>query len=412
MNSDASAFINNGLRELSKRAGARNEKAVVKIIYDRGHIKQVVDNHTLVLPAEYTGTKIGLPGKDEIPNIDLQVMNYHRVILGTFHPKFMVVDRKIGMVQSNNIQDNDNLEMMVQVEGPIVDALYDYSLVSWDKALEPPLPLMDSPAVDAEIQCFKDKDFNDLVAIKQRLDSQEPFIRPGDARPPENLTTSPHYDDNIAGEILRLQTSWTAEEGGSEVALIAHHLNRATHLDVKPTAPEPTNVNRMIPYIPSPTRKLYPIAMVSRKPWGAPNHSSVFTPQNEAWLSALRNATSEIFIQSPDLNAEPLIPAILDAVRRGVKVTYYVCLGYNDSGELLPFQGGTNEMVAHKLYTELQKDSNWEELKTKLVVCYYVGKDQDRPIHNSFKKRSCHSKYSNSPNNPLITRAIPVRSIT
>jgi hypothetical protein len=57
----------------------------------------------------------------------------------------------------------------------------------------------------------------------------------------------------------------------------------------------------------------------------------VYCPQNEAWLSALRNAKKEVFIQTPDLNAEHLIPAILDACRRGIKVTYYVCLGYNDA---------------------------------------------------------------------------------
>jgi len=38
-----------------------------------------------------------------------------------------------------------------------------------------------------------------------------------------------------------------------------------------------------------------------------------------------------VFIQTPNLNAEPLLPALLEAVRRGIDVYYYVCLGYNDS---------------------------------------------------------------------------------
>jgi hypothetical protein len=33
-------------------------------------------------------------------------------MLGTFHSKFMVVDRKIGIISSNNIQDNSNMEMV------------------------------------------------------------------------------------------------------------------------------------------------------------------------------------------------------------------------------------------------------------------------------------------------------------
>lgn len=39
--SDASLIITNALRELSKRAGERGDKVVVKIIYDRGSMKQV-----------------------------------------------------------------------------------------------------------------------------------------------------------------------------------------------------------------------------------------------------------------------------------------------------------------------------------------------------------------------------------
>jgi phosphatidylserine/phosphatidylglycerophosphate/cardiolipin synthase-like enzyme len=88
------------------------------------------------------------------------------------------------------------------------------------------------------------------------------------------------------------------------------------------------------------------------------------------------------------MNAEPLLEPMLEAIRRGVVITAYLCLGYNDAGELLPFQNGTNEMVANRLYNALKSD----EEKARLRVHYYIGKDQTRPIHNSFKKRSCHIK--------------------
>lgn len=39
--SDASTLITNSLKELSRRAGERGHKAVVKIMYDRGNAKQV-----------------------------------------------------------------------------------------------------------------------------------------------------------------------------------------------------------------------------------------------------------------------------------------------------------------------------------------------------------------------------------
>lgn len=155
----------------------------------------------------------------------------------------------------------------------------------------------------------------------------------------------------------------------------------------------------------------FPMAMVNREPWGgkfqfpfvcppkhrieqpdiqstAPNHSSVHTPQNAAFLSAITNARRSIFIQTPNMNAEPILNPLVDAVRRGVIVTVYLCLGYNDAGELLPFQNGTNEMIADRLYRSLKTD----EERSRLRIHYYVGKDQTKPIHNSFKSRSCHVK--------------------
>jgi phosphatidylserine/phosphatidylglycerophosphate/cardiolipin synthase-like enzyme len=164
------------------------------------------------------------------------------------------------------------------------------------------------------------------------------------------------------------------------------------------------------PYMVLPRHEPFPMAVVNREPFGckytptrdvypgnrptnsqfpkAPNHSSVYTPQNSAWLSAINHAERSILIQTPNMNAEPLLEPLLNAVRRGITVSCYLCLGYNDAGELLPFQNGTNEMIANRLYTSLQTD----EEKSRLRVCYYVGKDQTRPIHNSFKKRSCHIK--------------------
>ena len=44
-------------------------------------------------------------------------------------------------------------------------------------------------------------------------------------------------------------------------------------------------------------------------------------------------------------------------------------------------------MVAQKLYSALS-----EAEKENLNIYNYVGKDQTRPIHNKFKKRSCHSR--------------------
>ena len=83
---------------------------------------QVWNNHQNVSSAGWQSKGVGLPAPEQMPNIEFSVVNFHRPPLGTFHSKFMVVDRKIATISSHNIQDNDNLEMMSHLEGPIVDS--------------------------------------------------------------------------------------------------------------------------------------------------------------------------------------------------------------------------------------------------------------------------------------------------
>ncbi len=106
VSSVASAFVTNALKELSKRCGERNSKVIVKIMYDRGSVWQLIENHHEVPEKEYLAKAVNLPPPQDVPHLDMQVINYHRPALGTFHSKFMLVDRKIGVVQSNNIQVN------------------------------------------------------------------------------------------------------------------------------------------------------------------------------------------------------------------------------------------------------------------------------------------------------------------
>lgn len=494
-NSTASQFITDAMLELSRRAGERGTKVVFKLIYDRGSPKQLVEPHYFVSEKEYTGPKVKIPAAEEIPNLDLQVMNYHQPLVGTFHCKYMIVDRKIAILQSNNIQDNENLEMMVHMEGPIVDSMYDMALISWHKQLDPPLPSHDSPAAQGGISCFNESlagvfgptgsirghsavidpakmkrqpaygsgtgvsdgathqpghvdgsqaqlesnDTNraDIVTGPSTTESVVPGAQtakgesvdrseqasashqqasntpngpdqgtaayldrgqqPGQHAPlpsetaaalPELTHQDQHYDTNIAGEVLRVQASVSAKPGGeTTLQAVNRHLNHTINVGFPPDAPECAPEDEMTPYIPHTVHEPFPIAMVNRAPYGTPNHKSVSMPQNAAWLSALRNARKNVFIQSPTLNAEPLVPEIIAACQRGIDVYCYICLGYNDSGELLPRQGGHNDMIAHKLYTSLSGAA-----RERLHYFWYVAKDQTKPIIQEKKKRSCHIK--------------------
>jgi hypothetical protein len=141
----AQRLIRGALIELSRRAGQRGERVIVKVMYDKAGPANAVNPHQNIKPKSYTAKSIDLPSPEEIPNIDMEVVSLHRFVLGTLHAKFCVVDRRVAAVMSNNTEDNDNLEMMIHVEGPIVDSIYDTALITWQNGLNPQLPLCDSP---------------------------------------------------------------------------------------------------------------------------------------------------------------------------------------------------------------------------------------------------------------------------
>lgn len=188
--------------------------------------------------------------------------------------------------------------------------------------------------------------------------------------------------------MLRSIAAMNPSNNERRIDCVARHLNTMETNTTTATAPDTTDpLEIMTPLIPIPVHEPYPMAMVSRPPFGAPTFGSLKVPQNTAFISALRNATKSVLIQTPNLNAQDLLPELVASARRGIHLTLITCLGYNDAGELLPLQGGHNEAVAHKLYTMLER-----KFHDNLDIYAYVAKDQMAPIHNSFKKRSCHIK--------------------
>lgn len=401
--SEGSRLICNAIKELSKRALSESRRVVVKIMYDRGDPMQVIRNHQTVPPKTFADPKgaVRIPHPEDLPNVDLEVVNYHKPPLGTFHAKFMIVDRKIAIIQSNNIQDNDNLEMMTQFEGPVVDSLYDMALITWNNPLQPPLPCLNTPAAENPPPTFSGEGHKSMFDQDNHLINQYAFtsampdgtnslsdvaLKASTTPMPLHTSQDPHYDDDIAKEVLRAASGFIPRNGESKLHAITNLLNVPAE-GTSASAPEIEPAQMMTPIIPIPRHERFPIAMVNREPFGPPTSSSVHTPQNAAFQSALRNAETSIFIQTPNLNAAALLPEMVAACERGVRVTYFYCLGYNDVGELLPGQGGHNESVANKLYSQIST-----ECRKNLDVYVYVGKDQIRPIHNRFKMRSCHIK--------------------
>lgn len=177
------------------------------------------------------------------------------------------------------MQDNDNLEMMTHVEGPIVDSFYDMSLISWNNALKPPLPSYNRPVVNGGCPSFEQQSHAQLLnedgGLKSNADlkhnragvpgvanMQQPSTlangdhvgsegqdmrAEGSAREisttkqngedhhlEEHTAKSPHYDLNIAAEITRSQAVLRPHGSKSTMQCVTNHLSmlyRIVHID-------------------------------------------------------------------------------------------------------------------------------------------------------------------------------------
>uniref|UniRef100_A0A8H8CGC6 PLD phosphodiesterase domain-containing protein n=1 Tax=Psilocybe cubensis TaxID=181762 RepID=A0A8H8CGC6_PSICU len=389
--STAATVVTDALRELSHRAGARGNRVVVKIMYDRGNVKQIYNPHQIVPVAEYTGDAVKLPHPDEIPHIDLEVCNYHQPLLGTFHAKYMVVDRKIAIINSNNTQDRVNMEMMSHIEGPIVEAFYDMALMSWSTVMKPPLPLLTIPPVKPNVYKFRND--HPHVAAKDtevaKLNARDTLRTHEFPDSMKHISQQDLYDADDAAEKQHNEEGLHEGAWRTRLSKITKHLSGYTTLqpDTQATLPEGVDLEDFTPHIIHAPHDPFPIAMVNRRPRGAIEYTDVNNPQDIAWLAGFHYAKQKVFIQTPTFNAAAVVEATLAAVRRGIEVILYINLGYNDGGESLPFQGGTNEVVVAKMYTELE-----EKEKDLLKVYWYTAKDMCRPVNARKKQRNCHIK--------------------
>jgi phosphatidylserine/phosphatidylglycerophosphate/cardiolipin synthase-like enzyme len=155
----------------------------------------------------------------------MEVINYHRPVLGTFHAKLCVIDRKIGLLQSNNVQDNDNLEMMSHIEGPIVNAMYEMLLISWHKHLNPPLPCIQNGAT--KVSCTVE---NPTPSSRNSVSGDFLILRPEQDILSECTSKDPHYDPNIYAETRRVNSQVNPRRGETRQEATARHLGMSLSL--------------------------------------------------------------------------------------------------------------------------------------------------------------------------------------
>lgn len=97
------------------------------------------------------------------------LLSFHNELTYPSFTRYAVIDRKIAIIQSNNIQDIDNLEMMAQFEGDIVDSFYDVALISWHSLMSPTLPCINRPNIGAATPTFDAESYATLFDDKGKL---------------------------------------------------------------------------------------------------------------------------------------------------------------------------------------------------------------------------------------------------
>ncbi|KZT12269.1 phospholipase D/nuclease [Laetiporus sulphureus 93-53] len=374
-----------GFIELSRRAEVRGKKVVVKMMYDRANLKMLTESHLYVKEDEWVKDEVKLPRRSEMPWVDFELVNFHQPVLGTFHSKFMIVDRKMALLCSNNIQDRPNFEMMCHLEGPIVDSMYDMALVSWHRVMHPPLPLLGRPCTTPE-EGYKFGMENEyatthLLDGKKGEEIYKQMVAEGKVAHDQDEAATSEENKGEPGEVKPFISG--------KYQTITDHINAGDQSMLATVTYDPITDEEYTPHILHAPHAEVPMALVNRPPYGRPGNDEreLLNPQASAWLAALKHAQKRVFIQTPTFSAPPVVEGVLSAVRRGIEVILYVDVGFNDGGEVLPYQGGANEVVVREMYAQLA-----EEEKERLKYYWYTARDQVKPINAHLQQRNCHVK--------------------
>lgn len=124
----------------------------------------------------------------------------------------------------------------------------------------------------------------------------------------------------------------------------------------------------------------------------------VDSPQDVAWITAMDRATSQISIETPNINDDAFQAAVTRAVGRGVTVRLLTSLGFNDLTEDLPSLGGDNMEVAGRIRQAIRAATPWYQDRFQLRWYSRNGGD---PVTGNGNYAS-HTKYMTTDNQIAI----------
>jgi phosphatidylserine/phosphatidylglycerophosphate/cardiolipin synthase-like enzyme len=131
-----------------------------------------------------------------------------------------------------------------------------------------------------------------------------------------------------------------------------------------------------------------PILAVGRRKGGQFDNNT-HNPQDIAWLTVLDHATTQVSVESPNINDDAFRAAVVRAVGRGVTVRLITSLGFNDRSADLPTQGGDNMEVVGNLRKEIRATYPWYQDRFQLR--WYSHDGHDPVLRNG--NFASHTKY-------------------
>jgi phosphatidylserine/phosphatidylglycerophosphate/cardiolipin synthase-like enzyme len=140
------------------------------------------------------------------------------------------------------------------------------------------------------------------------------------------------------------------------------------------------------------------ILVATRVADSSPVGNSIDNPSDQMFIAAMAAATDHIRIQTPNLNDDAAKNAIVDAVKRGVRVDVVLSKGFNDSTEVYPGQGGTNDDNVQMLYDTLGTEGVPDKCD-KLRFRWYT---RDGVVVDGNGLYASHAKYMSIDDNIVI----------
>lgn len=246
-----------------------NKKIKVRICFSSSSIFQKLFHTSspkgYVYPPSTWSSKLGLPRPEELPGLDLTVKSIFFRPFSVMHSKFIIIDRQVVLVPSCNVSWETWFEGCLKLSGDIVSRFYDFWLSFW-------------------------ADYEEKSAGGMILSHEDGQLTPSTADTATATATAlaHRYWANVDAWAVTNFSNGRVDDFQPSIPSVFLPSNHHVNPKFRPTS-------LFLSFAPQ-------------------------TPLNNFLIHSLSQAKRDIYIQSPNVTAPPVLRALLECVERGVDV--------------------------------------------------------------------------------------------